>query len=294
MKNDAVFKHVFNTLLDAVAAMAPTDPLESASQLTTSLNASRSTIRKAFMELEQRGIVVRRDKQFVVNRTPARTEYFPVTETVSTSDHVEQKFLEWVLRSNAKPGEQINGLELAREFGVSTIAIRDCLNRFSRFGLFEKRANSGWIMRGFTKEFALELFEIREMFELRSAQTFALQPANAPAWGALARIESEHRALLAQIDARFHDFSALDERFHRLISNASRNRFMEHFYDVISLVFHYHYQWNKADERERNAVAITEHLAYIEALRTRDAGRIEGACRRHLASARETLLRSIR
>jgi DNA-binding GntR family transcriptional regulator len=59
------------------------------------------------------------------------------------------------------------------------------------------------------------------------------------------------------------------------------------------LIFHYHYQWNKADERERNAVAITEHLDYMKALQTRDPKRIEAACRKHLASARETLLRSI-
>jgi len=59
------------------------------------------------------------------------------------------------------------------------------------------------------------------------------------------------------------------------------------------LIFHYHYQWNKADERERNAVAIAEHLEYMKALQTRDPKRIEAACRKHLASARDTLLRSI-
>ncbi len=53
------------------------------------------------------------------------------------------------------------------------------------------------------------------------------------------------------------------------------NRFMMDFYDVISMIFHYHYQWNKADEKERNTVAIHEHLAYIAALRSRDARAIE-------------------
>jgi DNA-binding GntR family transcriptional regulator len=71
------------------------------------------------------------------------------------------------------------------------------------------------------------------------------------------------------------------------------NRFMADFYDIISLIFHYHYQWRKADEKERNAVAIREHLDYIEALLTRNPDRIEAACRRHLKSARNTLLASI-
>jgi DNA-binding GntR family transcriptional regulator len=236
---------------------------------------------------------VRSGGQLRIGKKPTPKDYFPVEATVSTSDKVEQKFLEWILRSDRKPDQQVNGLELAREFNVSTIAIRDYLNRFTRFGLVERRPNSGWIIRGFTREFALELFDVRELFELRSALAFARQPADAPAWVELKRLEQDHRSLLAEIKTRYHDFSRLDERFHRLINDASRNRFIEDFHDVISLIFHYHYQWRKTDEQERNAIAIGEHLAYIKALQTRDPERIEKACRAHLASARETLLRSL-
>jgi DNA-binding GntR family transcriptional regulator len=293
MKSDSVFKKTFNSLLDRVADAGGSAGLEPESRLAGILGVSRTTVRKALAELERRRIVVRRGSELQVRKKPVRRDYFPSEDTVSTSDRVEERFLDWILRSDRKPNQQINGLELAREFNVSTIAIRDYLNRFTRFGLVERRPNSGWIIRGFTKEFALELFEVRELFELRSALAFARQPPDAPAWVALRRIEQEHRELLADISARFHDFSSLDERFHRLINDASRNRFIEDFHDVISLIFHYHYQWNKADERERNAVAIDEHLDYINALQTRDPRRIEEACRIHLASARETLLRSI-
>ena len=93
-------------------------------------------------------------------------------------------------------------------------------------------------------------------------------------------------ALLAEIEQRFHDFSDLDSRFHRLINAAAPNRFIDGFYDIITLIFHYHYQWNKQDERQRNEVAIREHLAYIDALHSRDAASVERACRAHLTSAR--------
>jgi DNA-binding GntR family transcriptional regulator len=59
------------------------------------------------------------------------------------------------------------------------------------------------------------------------------------------------------------------------------------------MIFHYHYQWNKAQERERNEVAVGEHLAYIAALKSRDLGKVDAACRKHLKSARHTLLTSI-
>jgi len=293
MRTDAVFKKTFNALLDHLGQQEAETPLGSESQLAGALQVSRTTVRKAIAEAEKRDLVVREGSRLRAGHRPAKKDYFPSEDTVATSDRVEQKFLEWILRGDRKPDQQINGLELAREFNVSTIAIRDYLNRFTRFGLVEKRANSGWIIRGFTREFALELFEVRELFELRSALAFARQPIDAPAWKALQRLEQEHRSLLAEIKTRYHDFSNLDERFHRLINDASKNRFIEDFHDVISLIFHYHYQWNKADERERNAVAIEEHLEYIRALQSRDVEKIEKTCRRHLASARETLLRSI-
>ena len=182
----------------------------------------------------------------------------------------------------------INELELARQFGVATTSIREFLNRFQRFGLIERRPNAGWVFKGFTTSFALELFEIREMFELRSATAFAALPDSSPLW----RQREEHLSLLNEIDRRYHDFSDLDNRFHRLINSARSNRFIDDFYDIITLIFHYHYQWNKRDERQRNEVAIREHLTYIEALLSRNRSMVELACRAHLTSARETLIRA--
>jgi DNA-binding GntR family transcriptional regulator len=290
VKSDTVFKQTFNRLLDHLASLAPGTLLQSEKRLSETLHVSRTTVHKVLSGLSEKGVISRGAAKPVLSRKPRNSDYFPSAETVTTSDRVEKKFMEWMLRGDRKPGDDINGLELAREFKVSTSAIREYLNRFTRFGLIEKRPKSGWVFRGFTPEFALELFEVREMFELRSATAFAREPADAPAWKALAYIEAEHRKLLEQITERYHDFSDLDERFHRLINDASRNRFMVGFQDIISLIFHYHYQWRKADERERNERAIREHLDYIEALFTRDPKRIEAACRRHLASARRTLL----
>jgi DNA-binding GntR family transcriptional regulator len=220
------------------------------------------------------------------------TQRFPDAETVPLGAQVERRFMEWMLRDNACPGTAVNELELARQLGTATTSIREFLNRFQRFGLIEKRPNAGWILKGFTPDFALELFEIRELFELRSARAFAKMPSGSPLWRQLEALRQEHLLLLDEIERRFHDFSDLDNRFHRLINVAMPNRFVEGFYEIISMIFHYHYQWNKHDERQRNEVAIREHLAYIDALTSRDVARVEAACRTHLGSAKETLLRS--
>ena len=293
MRGETVFKRAFNRTLEHLTTSEIKSPLPSENVLTERLNASRTTVRKVLEELRTRRIISGSTAKKLVARHPKAADYFPDNETVATSAQVEKKFMEWMLRGDRKAGDIVNGLELARQFGVSTSAIREYLNRFSRFGLIERRPNSSWIILGFTREFALELFEVRELFETRSAIAFATQSEGSLAWQNLRKLEKEHRALLKAISSRYQDFSDLDERFHRLVNNASNNRFIVDFYDIISLIFHYHYQWNKVDEKQRNRAAVLEHLDYIEALFSRDPQRVELACKSHLNSARKTLLSSI-
>jgi DNA-binding GntR family transcriptional regulator len=290
MKTDTVFKRAFNDTLDVVAGLGEGTRLPSENALSARLGVSRTTVRKVVSVLEARGLLNGSGRHRVVQSPGSTVERFPDRETVPTSAQVENRFMEWMLRDNARPGTAINELDLARQFGVATTGIREFLNRFQRFGLIEKRLNAGWIFKGFTTDFALELFEIREMFELRSARAFVALPKSSPHWPQIATLREEHLTLLMEVDARYHDFSDLDSRFHRLINSAAPNRFIDGFYDLITLIFHYHYQWNKRDERQRNEVAIREHLVYIEALLSRSASMVELACRAHLASARHTLL----
>jgi DNA-binding GntR family transcriptional regulator len=292
MKTDTVFKRAFNDALDLVSTLEDGERLPPENVLSARLGVSRTTVRKVLASLTERGVVTGQGRQRVVRRGNKATRRFPEAETVPLAAQVERQFMEWILRDKARPGAGINELELARQFGVATTGIREFLNRFRRFGLIQKRPNAGWAFKGFTTAFALELCDIREMFELRSALAFAKLPAASPFWAQLAALRDEHLALLRQIDQRFNDFRDLDNRLHRLISAAAPNRFIEDFYDIIALIFHYHYQWNKHDARQRNEVAIREHVAYIDALVSRSAAKVQVACKAHLASARTTLLRS--
>ena len=289
-KQNTVFKDAFNR---CVKLLEQTATLPSEPELGATLGVSRTTVRSILSRLEEVGLLAWEKRRKVVLRPPVAADYFPIEETDSLSEIIERTFMRRILAGGAQPGMQINELELAREIGIGTTSVREFLIRFSRFGLIEKRPNSHWVLKGFTREFALELTEVREMFELRSAAAFTHLPGDHPAWAELDAIEAVHHHILDDIDNRYLEFSELDERFHLLVHKASRNRFVVDFYDVIAIVFHYHYQWNKTNARARNARALEEHLAYIAALRSRDAERIESACRQHLKSARETLLQSI-
>ena len=292
MKTDTVFKRAFNEALDLFAELDEGTPLPSENSLSSKLGVSRTTVRKILSMLAEGGVVAGSGRHRFFRKASASVKRFPEAETVPMAMQVEKRFMEWMLRDNARPGTVVSEVELARQFGMAIGGIREFLNRFQHFGLIEKRPNTGWVFKGFTTHFALELFEIREMFELRSACAFADLPESSPLWSQIGALREEHLALLDEIDQRFHDFSDLDSRFHKLINSVIPNRFIDGFQDIIKLIFHYHYQWNKHDERQRNEVAIREHITYIDALLGRNVSIIELACRAHLASAKDTLIRS--
>ncbi len=292
MKTDATYKRAFNDAVDLVAMLDPGAPMPSEPALSKSLRVSRTTVRKVLSELSERGLVAGTGRDRRRAKGKVRVEKFPQAETVPISAQVERRFMQWMLRDNAQPGTSINEAHLARQFGVATTVLREFLNRFQRFGLIERRPGTGWVFKGFTSSFARELFEIREMFELRSARAFIELPDESPHWQHLAALRQRHLDLLDEIDLRYHDFSDLDSSFHRLLNSVAPNRFIDNFFEIITMIFHYHYQWNKRDERRRNEVAAREHIAYIDALFSRDRGAVERACGNHLASARETLLNS--
>lgn len=293
MKKNNVFKRSYNQCLGLLAGQTLGAWPWSEAALAQELEVSRTTVRGILAGLMEAGLLEADGTGRRLRRHARAGDYFPEPQTESVADIVERTFMQMVLKGDYRPGQVISSVQLARQSGTSTTAVREYLMRFSQFGLLERRANGGWIFNGLSADFAAEICEIREMFEVRSARQFVALPAHAPVWSDLDAIEREHIELLEHIDAQFNDFPQLDERLHRLILNASENRFMREFYDVISFVFHYHYQWDKHDEKERNVVAIHEHLDYIAALRTRDVRLTVAKCRAHMRTAQTTLLRSI-
>jgi DNA-binding GntR family transcriptional regulator len=289
-KTSIVFKQAYNRCL---TMLGHCERLPSEPELGAALGVSRTTVRTVLARLAETGLI-RWDKRSKPRlRPPLAEDYFPPEETDSPAEIVERSFMRRLLKQGVAPGSHISEVELAREAGVGTTSVREFLIRFSRFGLIEKRPNSRWLLKGFTREFALELADIRQMFELNSAAAFLALADDAPAWSALDRIRAEHVAMAASIDDRYGEFPELDERFHRLVHNASSNRFIIDFYDLIAMIFNYHYQWNRAGERERHATAVQEHVAYIDALRSKDPERTRSACLAHMVSARSTLLSSL-
>ena len=59
-----------------------------------------------------------------------------------------------------------------------------------------------------------------------------------------------HEALTESFEENYLSFASLDRDFHLWLIAHMQNRFARDLYDVVSFVFHYHYQW-KQERRTR-------------------------------------------
>lgn len=286
------YKSAYNQMLDNLAAAEPGFELPSETIIASQLGVSRTIVRSVLHHLNKTRIIAWRGRRKRLLRPPVAADHFPDSEVESIAERLEDKFLEWVLRTDVAPDTRLNISQLSRQFGTTPHALQEFLVRFSRFGIVERLQTGGWVLRGFTTQYAIELSEFREMIELASVKKLVALGADHPIWDKLDELERDHRTLLEQVDTRYRDFSALDDRLHTTINSVQDNRFAREFQALISMIFHYHYQWNKRWEKQRNTVAISEHLVYIDALRSRDREKASAAALAHLATARQTLLAS--
>ncbi len=293
-RTDERFREAFNALLDQCAALPKGERLPAELALADSLDVSRTVVRSALERLQSEGIIRWEGRDKTVLRQPSPQDRLPVQSEPVSAEELERRFLDWVLRFDAPSGTALNVTELARRFGVPAYGLQEFLASLSRFGLVRRRPKGGWELMGFTPDYAVELSDFRMMMELNAVSHLVAQPADHPIWARLQALEAEHRRLRAEIDARYHDFSLLDERFHHAIGGVVKNRFAAEFQKVITLIFHYHYQWDKTLERDRNFAAIGEHLRLIDALTRRDEAAAHEAARDHLRTSKQTLLSSLR
>ena len=293
-RSDTRFREAYNSLLDYCGTLPVGSPVPAENELGARTNVSRTVVRRCLARLEERKVISWHGREKRILRQPQGKDRLELPSGRMSVDDLEQRFLDWVLKFDVPADTALSVAELSRMFDVPQHELKEFLAGLSRFGLVARRPRGGWMLRGFTKDFAIELSDFRSILEINAIRNVADLPVDHPIWPKIAELRARHLDLKARIERDFHEFSKIDEAFHQAINSVVKNRFVEEFQKVISLIFHYHYLWNKADEKDRNAAAVDEHLAIMDALEARDT---EAACRaaeKHLKTSKTTLLSSLR
>ena len=265
---------------------------ETETALAARLGVSRAVARSVFQYLEKIGILSSNLRRRTILRLPRPEDYYLLEQTESRSDLVERRFMDIARTGKLVPGQNFTEAEIARSFGASTVSVREFLIGFSRYGLVEKASNGSWRFCAFDESFARELASLRRQFEIDGLSTFANLGENDPAFAAVDALLVRHWHMRRHDDDILQSFSSLDREFHQFIVQRLNNRFVASLYDVVSFVFHFHYQWRKDAELARNAQAIDEHLAILDALKAHNPEAAIRAMEVHLATSLRTLLES--
>lgn len=268
--------------------------LPSELKLAERLKVSRTVVRAILQRLDAQGIVRLDGRRKPLLRAPVQGDFLVEPDEYISLAQLENRFLNWVLRFDIPPDTPLSVAQLAKQFSVPPHLLQEFLASLGHFGLVERRPRGGWRLLGFTVDYAMELSDFRTLLEVNAVRLACALPKTHPFWNDLEDLDQRHQDLLARIDTDFRDFSQLDERFHVTINALVSNRFVTHFQKVISLIFHYHYQWDKSRQQDRNRAAIGEHRAIIRAIQTRDPDLAQQAMQTHLATSKKTLIASFR
>ncbi len=293
-RTDDRFRSAYNKLLDICTNMEVGGQLPAEVVLAERMEVSRTIVRSALHKLDAENLILWEGRRKTLVKRPDKRHRLSQSESLPTGEELERRFLEWILRFDVPAGTSLNIAQLSRQFGVPAHSLQAFLSGLSRFGLVERRAKGGWILSGFTAEFAVELSDFRLVLEMNAVRHLLSLPEDHQIWDKLKEIRKEHEDLRRDLKDRYHDFSTLDEKFHTTINSVVKNRFVLEAQKLISLIFHYHYMWDKRDEQERNAAAIEEHLDWIDAMLAQDRARSEEAALNHLRRSKETLLASLK
>jgi DNA-binding GntR family transcriptional regulator len=273
--------------------LAVGEPLPTEQRMAELGEGSRTAVRSTLAYLHAQGLISDLKERRLL-RKPVRSDYFDIAELQPGADRIREVLLERIYQGDMPPGAEFSEAELARASGTSTISVREFLIEFSRCGLIEKKPRGGWRLCAFDRAFAMELADVRQMFEFAAIDHFAQMAPDDPAHAKLDELIARHEQLGSAMPARHKDFPALDREFHTFLIGLLSNRFAQGLYDIVSLVFHYHYQWDKDEELARNQYAVHEHLDILRALARRDIAGARDAMGIHLNSSRSTLLQGIR
>lgn len=183
-----------------------------------------------------------------------------------------------------KPGSRLVESELADRFGVSRTPIREALQRLETQSMLTRDGRS-LIVASLDHSQMAELYTVRTALEGLAAELAAQHAATEEIAVLYGMVEEDH-AFLGDPTK----LSQANRRFHRQIHLASHNRFLVQQLDLVYRSMALLASTSLAAEG-RGKVALTEHLAIVQAIEARDGAAASKALREHLSIAFQTRLR---
>jgi DNA-binding GntR family transcriptional regulator len=187
-----------------------------------------------------------------------------------------------ILDGVREPGSKLIERDLASEFGVSRVPVRDALKVLEAEGLVELRPRTWAIVREFTAADLADLDEVRQVLEPMAFRLAAERHRR----DGLDRLQL---ALQEEQDSAAHDDRIVSRRaaadFHEIVVELADNRLLE----AIMQSIRSRLRWSLVQHDDLVHIA-DEHVALFEAIRDRDGDRASALAYAHVDSSRRERL----
>ncbi len=195
-------------------------------------------------------------------------------------DVAYQAIREAITTNQMKPGDRLSEYMVAEWLKISRTPAREGLRRLESEGLLTSHPRRGLVVATLDDAAVHELYSAREVLESTVAAMAARFATDAQI-SSLQHLVEVEATLLDTPDKMFeHNHS-----FHKLISQAARNRYLARFLHSISDTLSAHRRVSNMVSRQRRDEVLMEHSELVDAISRRDEEAARTAAAKHIRGA---------
>lgn len=208
------------------------------------------------------------------------------------SDNVFEQLRTAIITRELPPGSKVNEPQLSKQYGISRGPLREAIRRLEGCKLVEITPNIGAKVISLNISQAIEIYDIRESLEGLACRLAAARACEEDCIQ-LRSLLADHEKLIQSENGHLYYQKEGDLDFHYLIVQLSGNTRLfnllcDELYHLLRL-----YRVQTSSEPARPVQAFKEHHQIVDALESQDGELAELLMKRHIASAKGTLVNQL-
>lgn len=202
-------------------------------------------------------------------------------------DILADRLREQIIGGRIAAGTHLVEIDVANEFGVSRLPVREALKQLLSEGLLESRRR-GMAVVAMTERDIIEIYDVRLAMESLAAETAISRPNTK--WDLLEQAQSELEAHIQDPDR--YKFVMADLHFHSALYSLAENRRLQAMWSILEPTVRT--MLLITNRKDSDLTAVSEaHRAILEAARSGDTEATTRILDAHIYHARDLMVEAL-
>lgn len=199
-------------------------------------------------------------------------------------EDVAEQLRQRIFSGELRPGDWIDELKIAEEYGISRTPLREALKVLATEGLITMKVRRGAYVTETSPKDLADVYHLMALLETDAAETVARRGSDA----GMAELSALHEELESSLSdpARFFD---INEKFHMRLLELADNRWQLQMVQDLRKVMKLHRQ-SSLQKAGRLEQSLAEHRELMAALVARDEARVAACMRMHMQGGLEAAI----